>query len=1238
MLAGLGGLGLDLSAGEDTGETDVSGASGGNPVDGKMVNFVRFNADEPEPSSPKVSGNKRGTVRFGSPDPGSKFKSLVKRATVKFAIEEPKKEKKEDSRFKRDPQKARMKSMVVGDRKKRAFNTMVAPKTVDFNKFGENKAISDDANDGLGEFAVFDADGDGDIDKDDLALLSEGDRRNLYLAMPERRHTSHRGKTILMKKPDLMLTLRAYYGYGEEDNEDGDTALENPEMYTNAAILTREALRFDPGILGLLDILWDVTDDNRNGTVQKEEYVTMSTKLFYVVTGDDDQEEARVTALEEWEHDHFGYGFLNKQRFRQSWFQLTDLWTDGLSVEEYMKFLEDIIECLTEVDKKGRRRWRKHKMVLTLEEHRKRRKKKSSDPGYSRKLWEPKERREKVKIKDADSWKSGGGKFAEDHPRWEGGCDDVMAKMRAFLGSDDKEMKAAVTRITMRHKVRGAAVVAANPFAFLTKGSRREPRKGIALGTGSMLFDGEDKTPVIPPELTFDAPPPDVSEPIVRKYVMPAEDDGGGNKKPSAEDDWGKFLDEHRREKQRLKEELKKEMLTLLKSEKGSIRAHREAEQKLAEMKWKRHEMMLKMRAEMEGKKDRIVMDVEHVRDEGGLSIEGDLLHAGDKGYATQRAARANLYAERHRSKGRGEMVAGAMGNLITDLEIEGDSVFDDDSLSGEIQRREMLERRKKEKERRMKAREAGEEFEEEEWEDFEEAEYDFDNDVDYDSLLAQMEADQAARSRGDVSYRDDDDDDDFKRLLDELIKQGADKPGWSREFRLLLEPPTLDQVNGTTSHPADTHENEAWGPHAPPPAGNFNHFSFVKLTKEEMRAQLSSGGVLKGSRLTVVGGNVPEYRKGGKVAMLEGLGEEEEGGEEGGGVDGAGGKGDAGAGGLGHSQSSVGIGMGSSFGYGHYGVGNLGVESNGSLLDPFGRVSRSAPHLAGNAFWSARFDLRSQLGEEYGIDFHNGAQNVQHALGLSGRRSSLLNASSGGSNTLRPISGGLGSAATARMYATGSVLGYGGAPLTKQREYRERARALREEPAKRPYYSLIHDLNTPDASLLLTSGGRCGSRGSGRNLPGRGAGAGQLQHMLFGEGLHHAQAGGSRNFGGKGPYRMVLAEGDGNNQEAEIEEETEKIVVVGAIRKEDEGSEMDGPAPPPKSKWQRQHIPEVVDISENWSNSWLRRSQLTALPPAPTDGTKRRHPKQTTLDSLRGTRTNYHVEYGPEPVNKVGL
>jgi hypothetical protein len=46
----------------------------------------------------------------------------------------------------------------------------------------------------------------------------------------------------------------------------------------------------------------------------------------------------------------------------------------------------------------------------------------------------------------------------------------------------------------------------------------------------------------------------------------------------------------------------------------------------------------------------------------------------------------------------------------------------------------------------------------------------------------------------------------------------------------------------------------------------------------------------------------------------------------------------------------------------------------------------------------------------------------------------------------------------------------------------------------------------------------------------------------------------------------MVLAEGDGNNQEAEIEEETEKIVVVGAIRKEDEGSEMDGPAPPPEA------------------------------------------------------------------------
>jgi hypothetical protein len=1126
--------------------------------------------------------------------------------------------------------------MIVVERKKRAHNTMFVAKT------------KSDMSDGLGEFAVFDADGDGDIDKDDLALLSEGQRRNLYLAMPERRHTSARSKTIMMKKPDLMLTLRAYYGYGEEENEDGEVELENPEMYTNTAILTREALRFDPGILGLLDILWDVTDDNRNGTVQKEEYVTMSTKLFYVVTGDNDEEDAQQTAEEEWEHDHFGFNFLNKQRFRQSWFQLTDLWTDGLSVEEYMKFLEEIIECLTEVDKSGRRRWRGKKKIITLDEYRKRKKKKKvGDPGYSRKLWEPKERREKVKIKDADSWKAGGGKFGEEHPRWEGGLDDVMAKMRKFMSTEDKEMKAAVTRLTMRHKIRGAAHAAVNPFAFLQKGSRVDPVKKTALGASmEMEFDGEDKTPEPPPLLTFDAPP----EATVGQSsgyggsAPPVDFSSGRMQNTQPEDDWAKFLADHRQEKQRLKEGLKKEMLTLLKSEKDSIRAHREAERKLAEMKWKRHEMMLKMRAEMENKKDRILVDVEHVRDDGGLMIEGDTMVAGDKAYAAQRAAQANIYAERHRSKGRGEMVAGAMGGLMTGLEIEGDSVFEDDSLSSEVKRREMLERRRREKEARMKARMEGEagvdEIEEIDYDEID-FEYDYDNEVDYDALLAQMEAEQAARMRGEnIPYADDEEDDAaFRNLLDELISQGADKSSWTRGFRLLLEPPTLDQATGTTAHAADTHDNPDWGAKRGPKKGNFDHFGFARLTPEEMKAQLSAGyskSGVKGKRLTTVGGNAPGYRNGSKD-LVQRMGQL--GGEDGEDSDdeGAGGGVDQSGEGQ-HSNSGVGIGMGPSYGYGHYGMGNAGMGP-----DPLGRLSRSAPNLAaaGGAFWSSRFDLRSQLGEEYGADFHNGSTAAMFGSG------GAFNGGSGGSSGYGEASGGrsassggLGTGATSRANGGVSILGYGGAPLTRQHAYRERARALREDPVKRPHFHLIDSMDSP------TGGGS--SRGSrARSMasaaPPQSQGIGKLSQMLFGHHMTAAHSGGSRNFGGKGGFRMVLADGADDGNQEEESGETDRVVEVGAKKMGDDdggSSEFEGHAPPMKGpKWQKERIPEVVDISENWSNTtWLRRSQLSALPAAPADGKKRRHPKQFSLDSLRGQHQNYKIDYGPEPVNKVGM
>ena len=57
------------------------------------------------------------------------------------------------------------------------------------------------------------------------------------------------------------------------------------EFYTDKALLQRESLRFDPSVRAALDVIWNVTDTNGDGMIEKDEYIAMSTKLYRVIVG-----------------------------------------------------------------------------------------------------------------------------------------------------------------------------------------------------------------------------------------------------------------------------------------------------------------------------------------------------------------------------------------------------------------------------------------------------------------------------------------------------------------------------------------------------------------------------------------------------------------------------------------------------------------------------------------------------------------------------------------------------------------------------------------------------------------------------------------------------------------------------------------------------------------------------------------------------------------------------------------
>jgi len=139
------------------------------------------------------------------------------------------------------------------------------------------------------------------------------------------------------------------------------------DLYSAQALLRREALRFDPDVLACLDQLWQIIDVDGDGAVQRDEYIAMSMRLWVVFVGDGDVDKSRRVAESEWDADRQGQDHLNRARFRQSWFQLTDTWTEGISSKAYCDLLQDVIEAISADLGDGERGLRGEGDVLSLD-------------------------------------------------------------------------------------------------------------------------------------------------------------------------------------------------------------------------------------------------------------------------------------------------------------------------------------------------------------------------------------------------------------------------------------------------------------------------------------------------------------------------------------------------------------------------------------------------------------------------------------------------------------------------------------------------------------------------------------------------------------------------------------------------------------------------------------------------------------------------------------------------------
>ena len=161
-------------------------------------------------------------------------------------------------------------------------------------------------------------------------------------------------------------------------------------------------------MIGILDFIWNATDRDGDGTIDKGEYMIMCRKVYRAIVDDSDSPEAdaeiRRIAEEDWDADRQGHDFLDYERFTRAWFQLADHWTHDLSPESYETFLSNIFTTLTERDANGDIVWRSDHDIhhfdpeATTEER-----DKLVDAGFQDKEIPKKKKRKKLNVPGMDA-------------------------------------------------------------------------------------------------------------------------------------------------------------------------------------------------------------------------------------------------------------------------------------------------------------------------------------------------------------------------------------------------------------------------------------------------------------------------------------------------------------------------------------------------------------------------------------------------------------------------------------------------------------------------------------------------------------------------------------------------------------------------------------------------------------------------------------------------------------------
>lgn len=142
----------------------------------------------------------------------------------------------------------------------------------------------------------------------------------------------------------------------------------NLEFYTHENLLKRQNARHAPETVAVLEEWWRTIEGlkDERGYLLQTEFVAIAVKIQKALDEKYDGDKAIAFAESDWEHDSKGKGYIDKETFFESVFEIADLWTDTVHERDYVNMLRALLCAISVEMQRGRIRLRRTKDIVPL--------------------------------------------------------------------------------------------------------------------------------------------------------------------------------------------------------------------------------------------------------------------------------------------------------------------------------------------------------------------------------------------------------------------------------------------------------------------------------------------------------------------------------------------------------------------------------------------------------------------------------------------------------------------------------------------------------------------------------------------------------------------------------------------------------------------------------------------------------------------------------------------------------